>query len=417
MSSADGLADLAAKFDELRALGEELEFPDAEDLPTLADIRAVEGALAVRFPQDVVGYYLAYGGGGLATHLLCEIERGHPLRRQAGTVYWETKSLRSELSLPAACAVIYANADEGGADVLIGIGSPDCHVAAALEDGTKDRIAPSLTAYVAGFLDAAISRRSRSTTVSPSSPPRYRSSRVLADDLKRSGHEVVTAKDGAILALTVRGQGIPDALCADLAGERQLKRITASGVHASPAFLDALQHVAALEELHLSRAGLADPSLGQLGMLPPLKVLDISHNTVTPNGIAGLGHQPTITWIDASGLTRVPLHLLHKYFAKAETFLVAGLPVDAKKPLGFPAGVRRLGLSGCPIDDDQAVVLRDLRNLEILEIDGTRLTSTTFTWLVRLKTLKSLVVDGKQAAAVMAAAKAAGRTDVEITQR
>jgi cell wall assembly regulator SMI1 len=108
------------------------------------------------------------------------------------------------------------------------------------------------------------------------------------------------------------------------------------------------------------------------------------------------------------------LNTLYNFFPKAVTFLAAGLEVEANWELQFPPGVRHVSIANCPITDEHVPPLMACHNLEVLEVQGTKLTSKGIAELVILRSLRALHVSAALAAPALAAAKAAGRSDLQI---
>lgn len=158
-----------------------------------------------------------------------------------------------------------------------------------------------------------------------------------------------------------------------LASITTLEHLSLDACNITSAQLPILAKFSSLQQLDLSRTKITDAGLGSLAELPKLNTLNLTGITITGEGIAGLAKAPALDTLNlrAAHLEPGALDAIGKleqvrYLILDEVDLHAA---DFSKLAGMK-GLRRLDLSKCQINDNNAWTLGTLRGVTYLLLRG-----------------------------------------------
>jgi Leucine-rich repeat (LRR) protein len=125
-----------------------------------------------------------------------------------------------------------------------------------------------------------------------------------------------------------------------------------------------------LKELSLINCGIGDKNIGRFAWLTWLRILDLSHNNITDEGLLSIRGLSNLESLNLSGTK------------------IKGKTLDS---LGCLANLSSLNLSQTPLVREGLGLLEKATNLEILDISSTRISDTCIPILLKMPSLRKII--------------------------
>ncbi|REK31565.1 MAG: hypothetical protein DWQ42_00295 [Planctomycetota bacterium] len=224
-------------------------------------------------------------------------------------------------------------------------------------------------------------------------------------------------------SLNLSRTDVDDAIAESLASLDRLRDLNLSGTKITDATLTQLAGLRNLEKVYLADTTVTDAGIQQLYGLTKLRSLSLNGTDITATGHRDLRAalpRLEIAWDGADIDMIVARKILKKgaviTVVDVETNETAEYQRDVDLP-GRQFRITSIDMSGNPvINNDDLALVRELRNVEILKLDGTAVTDDALVSLGSLSTLKEVDLGSMQVDDATVAAIKRALPDCEIKQ-